>query len=296
MNSLFPLPSLHPTPSLGVAPPPPSPRSTSPVWSLLPSKFSFSPHPENILVLTAPVLLGCMSFSWQFSPIPSLFSSLLPPGWLPDSCLWALLYPFLEADPVSTSNSPSWRTCLSPNLLCLPTYLAPIQFLSPPCVIQGASCSMFPWEDWKDRFPARPSYLQTWHGPEQPGTGTAGPAPTPTALCGDALGEDGTAGELHCEALVSPHRAQTGFSVGFFMAGFEGTPLTKWPFSFSGSKIPDRRNERRNVYNLTRGMNLRCLNFSTVVSLALLKVTGGRILWWELLTSFNRSYTTSPAF
>lgn len=156
MNSLFPLPSLHPTPSLGVAPPPPSPRSTSPVWSLLPSKFSFSPHPENILVLTAPVLLGCMSFSWQFSPIPSLFSSLLPPGWLPDSCLWALLYPFLEADPVSTSNSPSWRTCLSPNLLCLPTYLAPIQFLSPPRVIQGASCSMFPRGELEGQVPRSP--------------------------------------------------------------------------------------------------------------------------------------------
>lgn len=41
-------------------------------------------------------------------------------------------------------------------------------------------------EDWKDGFPARPGYVQTWHGPGQRGTGTAGPAllPQPWAATG----------------------------------------------------------------------------------------------------------------
>lgn len=50
----------------------------------------------------------------------------------------------------------------SPDPLCLPT--SPTQFLAP----RRSFLLMLPekqGEDWKDGFPARPGYVQTWHGP-----------------------------------------------------------------------------------------------------------------------------------
>lgn len=244
-----------------------------------------------------------MALSQEFSPIPSLFSSLLPTGWLPDSCLGALFYPSFQADRVSSFNFPF--PFATPKNLSFSRPSAPANLLVPdPVLVPTTHYSRsfllgVSQEDWKDRFPARP-FLPS----DLAWSRAAGNWNCRSSSDSHSLGLWRAGRAPNCWR-TAPWRAgkgkplpsaNGGCSLGVFMVGFEGTPLTKWPCSFSDSKIPDRRNERRSVCNLTWGMNFGCLNFSTAVSLALLKVTEGRIWWWELLTSFNRNYTTSPAF
>lgn len=98
VSSEFPLP-------LGVVCPPPLPAPPLASDPFCPPNFPSALSQVTYWSCAGLVLVLCWS-SWvarppgSFLPVPSLFSSLLPTRWLPDSSLWALFYPVLVPGPV----------------------------------------------------------------------------------------------------------------------------------------------------------------------------------------------------
>lgn len=174
--SEFPLPTgpVHPTPSLGVLVPGPTPALPSD--PLCPAG-SPSEHRDSCQ--------SCMSSSQQFLPFPLWFKAFsqqpgfqtpsyelcfIPPSRQTCFSFW-LLIPFHHpGEPVSLQSLCACQlTCPRPSSCPHCVFFKELPALCFPRRLERQVC---------------PSYLQTWHGPEQPGTGAAGPAliPQPWAV------------------------------------------------------------------------------------------------------------------
>lgn len=176
VNSLFPQALYIPHPASGSF-------SLAPLqlFHLIPSAQQALPQSTG----TAPSLPGCMSSSQQFLPFPLWFKAFsqqpgfqtpsyelcfIPPSRQTCFSFW-LLIPFHHpGEPVSLQSLCACQlTCPRPSSCPHCVFFKVLPALCFPRRLEGQVC---------------PSYLQTWHGPEQPGTGAAGPAliPQPWAV------------------------------------------------------------------------------------------------------------------
>lgn len=249
VSSEFPLPigPVHPIPSLGVLLPCPTPALPSD--PLCPAS---SPQPLTGPWGQLPALSGCMS-SQQLLPFPLWFKVFSQqPGFQTPSYEFCFILPSRQTCfsfwLLVPFHHPGKPVPLQSLCACQLTCCRPSSHLQ--CVFQGAFCC----------FPrglegqVHPSYLQTWHGPEQPGTGAAGPAviPQPWAAMRTVL--------LEWKCQEAPAKNQQDFQDGFH-SGVWGSTSDKVTALIFRAENPWQKEQKEKCLYFNLRSELQMLKF-----------------------------------